>query len=166
MIGAGLLRFLWWLFFAGGERGSEHMADRVANPECGEVEVVLLREGRELRFVLRPTFEAVTEIETRTGKSILRLGNELMADSAMSLSLSNVMVIVRAGLRASGEKYNEKALQAMVFETGILRLAGPCGAFLSSAIRGGKPALNNDGREAGAEEAAAAETAADTPSGV
>lgn len=142
------------------------MADKVANPERGEVEVVLLRDGKEKRFVLRPTFGAVAEIEAGTGKGILMLASELMADPMRGLSLSALMAIVRAGLRASGEKFNEAALQAMVFETGIQSLAAPCAAFLASAIRGGKPALDDEAgeAEAGEERATEAATAADTPS--
>ena len=146
------------------------MTETFANPQRGEVEIVLLREGREKRFVLRPSFAAVAEIEAATGKGILLLASEMMSDPMRGLSLSAGMAIVRAGLRAAGEKFNEAALQAMVFETGVPRLAEPCSAFLASAIRGGKPAPVEEESDPEAGEAPATDVTAaeagttDTPS--
>ena len=105
------------------------MSEAVANRHRGDVEIALA--GR--RFLLRPTFAAIAEIEERSGQGLIALARRLAAGD---IRIVDVATIVTAGLRAAGEPAKRETVGEMVLETGLGPLAPAIGAFLRAAITG------------------------------
>ena len=108
------------------------MQESQANAQRGEVEIAL--GGR--RYVMRPSFAAIAEIETRTGQGVIGLARRLASGD---IRVSDVAAIVTAGLRAAGEPAKLEMVGEMVLEEGLASLAPSLGAFLSAAISGAPP---------------------------
>ena len=108
------------------------MGDAVPNPHRGDVEIEL--GGRTM--LMRPTFEAIVEAETRTGLGLVTLAGKA---AVAELSLSHLTSIITAGLKASGEGATYKAVGPMVFEAGISSVHQPVVDYLTNALNGGKP---------------------------
>ena len=124
----------------------------MANPQRGDVAITLKVNGADREFTMRPTFEAIAEVERATGRGLLAVARSAAAGE---LGLAEATAIVAAGLKAAGEPATREAVGPMVFETGLLNVLAPLVAFLQGAISGGRAP------EPG--EAKAAE-ATDTPS--
>jgi hypothetical protein len=101
-----------------------------ANKHRGEVEITL--DGKS--FTLRPTFQAMVEIEAVLGKGLLGLVRRI---SEMEFGYTEAQAVITAGLRAAGEKATPEKVGEMVFRTGLAELAGPIGSFLTAALSGG-----------------------------
>lgn len=128
-----------------------------ANPHRGEVEIEL--DGK--RFVMRPTFQAIAEIEQQTGTGLIALLHR-MTDG--SLRVSDLAVIVAAGLRAAGEPASRDKVGSLLLQDGLEKTLAPASQFLMNAVTGGKAeatAKNAGGNDAGgdAESAGNAEAA-------
>ncbi len=97
----------------------------------GDVEITLAGKA----FVLRATPAAVLEIEERTGVGLtaiaLRIGRG-------EISLKDLTAVVTAGLKAAGEPASHDKVCRMIFETGMMELTEPVGAFLLAAVTGGR----------------------------
>lgn len=100
------------------------------NKHRGEVEITL--DGR--KFVMRPTFQAMVEIEAATGRGLLGLVRRI---SEMDFGYAEAQAVITAGLRAAGEQATPDKVGEMVFNTGLAAVAGPVGAFLMGALSGG-----------------------------
>lgn len=112
------------------------------NPERGEVSIELA--GRS--WVLRPTYQAITQIEAATGRTIMSLVREV---TGANYSARDLAVIVTAGLRAAGEKSVEvETVGAMLVAAGIATpgVVGPVCDFLTNALSGG---AKGEGKAAG-----------------
>ncbi len=93
-------------------------------------EVTLSLGGRD--WVLRPTFQALCEIESELGEGLIALVRRLAAGS---VGVRDVAVIVHAGIKAVEKKppsYDK--VGQMVIEAGIVGLLGPLGEFLGAAF--------------------------------
>ena len=128
-----------------------------ANPHRGEVEIEL--DGK--RFVMRPTFQAIAEIEQQTGTGLIALLHR-MTDGG--LRVSDLAVIVAAGLRAAGEPASRDKVGSLLLQDGLEKTLAPASQFLMNAVTGGKAeatAKNAGGNNAGgdAESAGNAEAA-------
>lgn len=128
-----------------------------ANPHRGEVEIEL--DGK--RFVMRPTFQAIAEIEQQTGTGLIALLHR-MTDGG--LRVSDLAVIVAAGLRAAGEPASRDKVGSLLLQDGLEKTLAPASQFLMNAVTGGKAeatAKNAGGNDAGgdAESAGNAEAA-------
>ena len=108
---------------------SEAESGAVANRHRGDVEIELA--GR--RFLLRPTFAAIAEIEERSGQGLIALARRLAAGD---IRITDVATIVTAGLRAAGEPAKRETVGEMVLDSGLGALAPAVGAFLRVAISG------------------------------
>ena len=128
-----------------------------ANPHRGEVEIEL--DGK--RFVMRPTFQAIAEIEQQTGTGLIALLHR-MTDGG--LRVSDLAIIVAAGLRAAGEPASREKVGSLLLQDGLEKTLEPASFFLMNAVTGGKAqatAENAGGNDAGgdAESAGNAEAA-------
>lgn len=111
------------------------MDERTANPEQGEVELRLWTAEGGRAFILRPTFEAMVEIERQTGLGLLALARKT---TAFELGFGEATAIVTAGLKAAGEGASYGKVGEMVFKTGLTEVIPAITAFLSAALSGGQ----------------------------
>lgn len=108
-------------------------ADHGANPQAGEVAVLLA--GRLRR--LRPSFEAMVAIEAELGHALTKVNDRFLRQE---LTLMQLAVIVRHGLIAGGETPAPSTEQVApeVYQAGYLNLIEPVAQFLANALCGGK----------------------------
>jgi hypothetical protein len=121
------------------------VSEPTANPHRGEVEITLKADGGEKTFVLRPTFQALAEIEGRAGTGVVALARKAAAGE---LGIGEAAAIVAAGLRAAGEPAGHDKVGEMVFRTGLIEVLPAVGAFLVAGLSGGAPP-GEDGAAAG-----------------
>lgn len=103
------------------------------NPDRGEVTIEL--GGRS--WVLRPTYQAIAEIEAATGKSIMDLAR-LVASTRYSAR--ELAVMVAGGLRGAGEKgVQVDTVGEMLVQAGVANPATikPVADFLTHCMNGG-----------------------------
>ncbi|WP_417624961.1 gene transfer agent family protein [Paremcibacter congregatus] len=105
-----------------------------ANTHRGEIAVKLGGVQR----VLRPTFTALSQIETITGKTI----QELTAHGiACALSLNDMATILHCGLVASGDPADRAQVGQWVIDGGgAVEFYQPVGMFLVYGLTGGRDA--------------------------
>ena len=102
----------------------------MTNKIRGEVAVAL--GGRD--WTMRPTFQAICEIEGRTGKDILVVARECWDGRFCAVT---VAAVVWAGLRAAHDDAPDfEAVGAMLVEQGITTFFEPVLAFLANALAG------------------------------
>ena len=104
-----------------------------ANPHRGEVEVVIDGE----RFTLVPTFEAMAEIESATGKSLVNLYLAMIDGNWLVTDLCSVFL---AGVHAGGNQMEAAQARKLVMEAPPVKLLEPLGKFVEGALTGGKDA--------------------------
>ena len=108
-----------------------------ANEIRGEVDLEL--EGQ--RFVLRPSFEAILEVETRTGKGLMELAS-LAYDSQLSLRLAAMMVtqFIKAWAKAEGDQLaqgiKEERIGELIHEKGLMAVVPRLALLLARAVTG------------------------------
>lgn len=112
---------------------------RPANKERGEVTIRLRTpDGPARDFALRPSFEALQEIESRLGNiwPLVRRIHEQQDVGAVQLA-----VIVTAGMRAAGAPAELPLVGDMLVRTGLTSAAvqEPVLEFLTNALTGGQP---------------------------
>lgn len=110
-----------------------NLLGKKANAAAGEVEIRLA--GRT--YVLRPTFEAIVELERETGMGLIRL---MSMFNAGDYGLSLLAATITAGLHGAGESAKPAAVAEMVFKTGIAdpALVLSVTQFLLNAAQGGR----------------------------
>ena len=120
------------------------MGDKTANPERGEIEIELVTPaGSRKTFVLRPTWEAMVEIETRTGLGMIQIANKL---SMLQFGYIEAVAIITAGLKAGGDPARIETVGPMIFKTGLSNLIAPIQTFVQNALTGGEsPGEPNEG---------------------
>ena len=102
----------------------------MANRHRGEVEVML----GGARYTLRPTFEALCEIEDRTGLGLVELARRFWEGRFGARQLA---VVLWAGIRAAGgDAPDYERIGQLVVEQGFQDLAGPVARFLAGVIGG------------------------------
>ena len=108
------------------------MTDKIPNPERGEVAITL---GGQ-RFVMRPDFEHLVEMEVRTGVGLVELTRRIASGK---YGVRDMAAIVTAGLKGGGEERADFAkVGAMILADGLTSLVDPVNQFLINAITGGK----------------------------
>lgn len=100
------------------------------NPERGEVEIELT--GR--KFVMRPSYTALMEIERTTGIGLVPLARRIIN---LEYGLGDAVAVITAGLRAKGEGASPEKVGSMVMETGLLIVGPALVKFMTNALRGG-----------------------------
>lgn len=105
-----------------------------ADPKHGDVEIELAtEEGERRKFVLRPSFEAIVEIEEQTGQTVFTLARRL---SRGELGQHDAAHIMTAGLKAAGETASHAAVGGMIARTGLADLLAALGDFFGKVLGG------------------------------
>ena len=100
----------------------------------GDIEIELVTEADQRRgFVLRPSFEAIVEIEEQTGRSIFALARRI---ARAELGHQEVACVVGAGLKATGETVSYDTVGEMILRTGLADVLPPVGEFLAKVLGG------------------------------
>jgi hypothetical protein len=103
------------------------------NAERGEVRIVLDGEAR----VMRPTFQALAEIEAGTGQKFVPLA---VAFGRAQIGVTDLAVIVASGLKAGGmadakvPKVGEMLIRAGIWTDAVIV---PVKQFFDNALNGG-----------------------------
>ena len=66
--------------------------------------------------VFKLTFDSIVNIETRTGKSIMDITNEIALNK---YSMKDIVVVLHEGLISSGIKLTQPAVGDMIMQTGL-----------------------------------------------
>lgn len=130
------------------------------NEARGEIDINFADQGR---FVLRPAYEALVEIETLTGLSLMQLYNAA-SDGALKLPEQALVVteLIKAWGRAADDavarNVNAKRIGELIAEHGVMNVQARLAIVLGWAVTGGCKA---DGTPKG--EATATGTTTATP---
>lgn len=104
-----------------------------ANPERGEV-VIMIR-GEE--HVLRPTWQAICEMEEGTKKPIMQLFTDFSTGRFSAHDLCIVLAASLSGAGAQGITYNKVGEIIMELGLGNNELLAALGKVIRSALEGG-----------------------------
>ncbi len=105
-----------------------------ADPKKGDVEIELAMEtGERRKFVLRPSFAAIVEIEEQTGQCIFALARRL---SKAELGQDDAAHIITAGLKAAGETASFATVGEMIARSGLSDVLGALGDFFGTVLGG------------------------------
>tara|TARA_Y100001972_G_scaffold98055_1_gene121295 strand:+ start:50 stop:436 length:387 start_codon:yes stop_codon:yes gene_type:complete len=85
-----------------------------ANKYKGEIKERLGDKER----VFRLTFDSIVNIESRTGKSIMDITNEIALNK---YSMKDIVVILHEGLISSGIKLTQPSVGDMIMKTGLVK---------------------------------------------
>ena len=123
----------------------------IANPHRGEMTIALGPPGARRRtYLLRPTFQAMAEIEGATGLGLDRLAQRFLAGD---FAVSEVAAVIAAGLKAADGPDDPDEVGALIFHRGVLACCQPAAAFVIGALAGGA-AADELGAEPGEAQAA------------
>lgn len=106
----------------------------MSNPHRGEVEI---RLGSRT-WTMRPTHEAIVEIEEATGLGILGVYRLFLT---RDIKYTEMAAVIACGLRAGGERQaSERGVRQLLWEEGLDRdgLYTSIQAFLEGILRGGR----------------------------
>ena len=106
----------------------------ILDPKRGDIEIELVTDTSERRkFVLRPSFAAIVEIEEQTGQSIFVLARRF---SKAEIGQHDAAHIITAGLRAAGETASYATVGEMIARTGLTDVLAALGDFLAKVLGG------------------------------
>jgi len=112
----------------------------MANKLLGEVEIELCGE----KYILKPEFEGLVEMEDRSGSSIAVLINKMIAGS---LGIRDITAIIYGGMVGfkTKQRLNLTFLEVgnMVIAEGMTKLLTACGKLLAAGYSG-KPIDDGD----------------------
>lgn len=110
----------------------------VANAARGDV-VVSLKNGNGVfvDFPLRPTWQALCEIETALGKDFISIARDV---SEGRLGMGLTATLVHSGMRAAGKHLPYATVAQMVYQTGLsdAQLLSSVDSFIVNALSGGR----------------------------
>ena len=86
----------------------------IANKYKGEIKQRLGDKER----VFRLTFDSIVNIESRTGKSIMDITNEIALNK---YSMKDIVVVLHEGLISSGIKLTQPSVGDMIMQTGLVK---------------------------------------------
>lgn len=104
-----------------------------ANPHRGEVAVTI--GDREV--VLRPTFEAMAEIETVLGQGLVPLTRRFAQSDYGARDVAAVLLAGANAVLRPGEKLKPEDVRKAVADAGLFAFVGPIVAFLTNCLTGG-----------------------------
>ena len=105
------------------------MAD-IPNGVRGDVGITL--GGKE--YVLRPTYQALIEIERMTGGTMTTVARRILDGD---IGMGDATAIITAGLKAAGEPATTEAVGKMVYDAGLLNVGVPLVQFCTNGLTGG-----------------------------
>lgn len=103
-------------------------APAAINRERGEVAITL----GGVEYCLRPTFQALAEIESRAGVGLMKLANRF---GTADFGIKDLIAVLEPAIEAGGVK-PPADLGALIAEAGIANVVGPIGDFLAHALGG------------------------------
>jgi hypothetical protein len=106
----------------------------MSNEQRGEATIML--GGAE--YTLRPTFDALAEMEQKTGSSIVTLMQRFLREDqggTFSFSAGDVRAVIAAGIRASGTPVPTN-LGELILKAGLFKAADRASFFLAYALAG------------------------------
>ena len=103
----------------------------MANQYKGEITGKLGDKERTFRL----TFEGIVNIESRTGKSIMDITNDI---ALQKYSLKDVVIIFHEALLGAGGKFTQPAVGDMVMQTGLIKAAVLCSEVVMTVFTGNK----------------------------
>jgi len=103
----------------------------MANQYKGEITGKLGDKERTFRL----TFEGIVNIESRTGKSIMDITNDI---ATQKYSLKDVVIIFHESLLGAGGKFTQATVGDMVMQTGLLKAAVLCSEVVMTVFTGEK----------------------------
>jgi hypothetical protein len=106
------------------------------NERRGEASITL--GGTE--YTLRPTFEALSEMESKTGAGIIKLAFKFLPEiqgGTLDYTLRDMVAVLAAGIKGAGGAPPAN-LGALVAEAGPMRVGREVAAFLINALQGGQ----------------------------
>ena len=106
----------------------------IVDPKRGDIEIALVTDtGERRKFVLRPSFAAIVEIEEQTGRSIFALARRF---SKAEIGQHDAAHIIAAGLSAAGETASHASVGEMLARTGLVDVLAAVGDFLAKILGG------------------------------
>ncbi|CAB4176574.1 Phage tail tube protein, GTA-gp10 [uncultured Caudovirales phage] len=96
----------------------------------GDAEVTL----GDTAYTLRPTFEALQEIERLTGLGLIPLARRF---HSLEFGVGDVKNVLVPAIKAGGGKVPDN-IGKLIIEAGIMNLGGVVATFLVSALAGGE----------------------------
>lgn len=87
-------------------------------------------------FVLRPTWEAIAEIEAMLGEGFFTTANRIQA--LAKFGLRDLAVIIHAGVKAAGSPLKFEDVGRLVADYGVVNAIGPVNEFIQSVMQGPK----------------------------
>jgi len=131
------------------------MSAIIPNPTRGELVVTLAGTDH----LLRPTFAAISVVETMTGLGLVGVARRLLNND---YGVRDVAFTIRAGLVGAGSSLPIADVEDLVFASGVLNVAPVAKRFVTLALNGGKD--DPEGATPRSGEAAAVETETGSPS--
>jgi hypothetical protein len=111
--------------------------DKSPAPGAGNVEIVLVQNGEERTHQLVPSLDACLKLSRMAG------GLAAAAERCNRLDFDTIVEVIATGMSVNpGQK--EKIVAPAVYETGLIRLSGPCMLFLRVIANGGKLPDDNE----------------------
>lgn len=95
----------------------------------GEIEIDI--EGES--YILRPTFDAIASIESKTDKSLVKIATLL---SQNDIRVADLTEIIFQGAKAANNEINREKIQGAILDKGIYKFMQPCMEFLRLALGG------------------------------
>ena len=121
--------------------------DFPANPHRGDVTLQVL----DRQFTMRPSHEAIAEIETVTGRGILAIFRDL---TTREIRFTEMAAVVAAGIRAAGEpQATVHGSMQLLYDEGLTseRLYASLTAYILNILNGGRTDTDTDEDEGSGE---------------
>ena len=90
--------------------------------------------------VFKLTFDSIVNIETRTGKSIMDITNDIAINK---YSMKDIVIVLHEGLISSGVKLTQPSVGDMIIQTGLVK-SSLIGANLLTTIFTGEDKDDDD----------------------
>ncbi len=116
----------------------------MANKQRGDIPIEI--NGRKL--IMRPSFEAIAEIEDKTGESFMDLASDVLGmarefktraigqRSNKGAKIAHMAVIISEGIRAGGEFVDKETVGKFIIQNGMAGLLPAVTAFVAVPLAG------------------------------
>ncbi len=104
----------------------------MANKYRGDVEF----KAGDRTFVLRPTWEAIAEIEALLDEGFFTTAHRIQA--LAQFGLRDLAVIIHAGVKAGGSALKFEDVGRLVADYGVVNAIGPVNEFIQAVMQGPK----------------------------
>lgn len=102
----------------------------MTNPLRGEAEVSLAGQTYQTKLNL----DSIVRIESSIGSSIVKVAQKL---SNGDLLTNEIVLILHQALRGGGNDLDQKKVQSIIWEAGMMEAMAAVGVVITSALTGG-----------------------------